>query len=90
VDVRGPSDAKFLPALRMKPAPIGIKGDLATLGRAASFGSARLPCHSGVGLGGESTHKLGASHREEGCCVDEVANHVEDLLKIRCRSTYGH
>jgi hypothetical protein len=64
------SDPRLSPALRVKPAPVGIKGDLATLGCTASFRSAGLPCHARVSLSGEGTHELGASRREKRRCVE--------------------
>lgn len=78
-----------LPALNMEPAPVGVNGDLATIRSTASLACAGLPCHARVVLGSESTRKLGASRRKERCSVDEIANHDESLLWIRCRILYG-
>lgn len=56
-----------LPALDVKPAPVGIDGNLAVLGSTAAFGCARLPAHARMCLSRLCADQLAASHGEERC-----------------------
>ena len=60
-----------LPALDVKPAPVGIDGNLAALGSTATFGRAGLPAHARMCLSGLRADQLAASHGEERCCENK-------------------
>lgn len=66
-------------SLVVDPAPVGIDGDLAVLGRARTAGAALLPGHLRVCLGCRGAHLLRGGKAQKGgeCC--ELGDHLEGL-----------